>query len=61
MSLILLETQYRNSEMGKSTLYQRELRARRKKQGFKTLTRYVKPSWIQYIDKLINVLENENI
>jgi hypothetical protein len=44
----------------KSSTRQRALRNRRKAEGLKTLTRYVRPEWIPAIDALIDKLqENE--
>ena len=42
-----------------SAPHQAALRARRKAEGLKTLTRYVRPEWIPEIDKLIKELEKQ--
>lgn len=43
----------------KSAKNMRALRERKKQQGLKTLTRYVKPEWIPIIDLLIKQLKGE--
>ena len=45
--------------MAKSAPYQKALRDRRKAEGLKTLTRYVKPEWIGPIDEFIKELEKQ--
>ena len=45
--------------MSKSAPYQKALRDRRKSEGLKTLTRYVRPEWIPAIDQLIKQLEKQ--
>lgn len=43
----------------KSAKHQKALRDRRRAEGLKTLTRYVRPEWIIAIDKLIEKLRRD--
>jgi hypothetical protein len=44
----------------KSSTRQKALRDRRKAEGLKTLTRYVRPEWIPAIDALIEKLKQDD-